>query len=134
MGRKTKLTPELQVEICDVLRAGNYIDAACAYVGIHEATYHEWVKRGEQGEPLYADFREAVTKARSESELRNVQNINRAASSGQWQASAWFLERSHPRKWGRMQKLELTGAEGGPIEVTNPRDKLLNMLSDEESV
>ena len=134
MGRRTKLNPDLQNQICEVLRAGNYIDAACAYVGISEQTYYDWAKRGEQGEPLYAGFLEAVTKARSEAELRNVTLINRAAQSGQWQASAWFLERSHPRKWGRMQKLELTGSEGGPIEVANPRDKLLDMLSDAESV
>ena len=134
IGRPTKLTNEVQERICDVLRAGNYQDAACGYVGISENTYYQWLKKGETGQQPYADFREAVRRARAEAELRNVTLINRAAQSGQWQAAAWHLERSFPRKWGRMERLEMTGAEGGPIGVANPRDKLLNMLSDEESV
>jgi len=34
-----------------------------------------------------------------------------------WQAAAWWLERSHHERWGRREKQELTGTDGGPIQI-----------------
>jgi hypothetical protein len=34
-----------------------------------------------------------------------------------WQAAAWRLERKKPHKWGRHEPHEVTGADGGAIEV-----------------
>jgi transposase len=33
-----------------------------------------------------------------------------------WQAAAWILERRHPDRWGRRERVELTGRDGGPVE------------------
>jgi hypothetical protein len=33
-----------------------------------------------------------------------------------WHADAWMLERLYPERWGK-NRLELTGANGGPVEV-----------------
>ena len=43
--------------------------------------------------------------------------IQKAAQEGSWQASAWYLERTNPRKWGRTETVEITGADGGAIAV-----------------
>lgn len=38
-----------------------------------------------------------------------------------WAASAWRLERKHPKKWARTEKLEHSGKDGGPqVIVTLP--------------
>lgn len=35
-----------------------------------------------------------------------------------WQAAAWWLERTHPDHFARMERRELSGPGGGPIEET----------------
>ena len=45
-GRPEKLTPKLQDDIVKVIRSGNYIETACAFVGINKTTFYDWLKRG----------------------------------------------------------------------------------------
>ena len=116
-GRPTKLTPEVQDRIIEALRAGNYQDTAAAYAGVSRTAFYRWMEQGAQDDApaIYRDFRDAVEKARSEAEVRNVALIQRAAQEGTWQAAAWFLERSFQQRWGRKQ--EVSGPGGGPIQV-----------------
>lgn len=149
MARPIKLTPELQQKICDILAAGNYIDAVCDYVGISTSTFYNWTARGERGwkkdiDEGYVGFLDAVKKARSQSEISSVSRIRRAAMGEQvvkrkvvtrpdgtqiveetitppeWTADAWFLERSFPDRWGRRR-----------VDVVN-RDIDLSKLSTEQ--
>jgi len=99
-GRPTSLTPEVQTQIVNMIRAGNYNVVAAEFVGIAEATFYNWLKRGREGEPLYLEFLEAIKKAESESEAFRVEKII-TASRQQWQAAAWWLERKMPEKWAR---------------------------------
>lgn len=115
-AHKSKLTPELQERLVAFLRAGNYVETAAACAGIHKDTFYEWCKKGRKGEEPFAAFVEAVDKAIAESEARDVALIGKAATVN-WQAAAWRLERKMPHKWGRHERHELTGANGGPIEM-----------------
>jgi hypothetical protein len=49
--------------------------------------------------------------------LRNIGIIQTAAQNGTWQAAAWYLERTNPKKWGRHDTVEVTGTDGGAIQV-----------------
>jgi hypothetical protein len=101
VGRKTVLNAELTDRIAQMLRAGNYVEVACAAVGVNRCTFYDWYARGEEGVPgLYKDFRERVDQARAEGEARNVALVAKAASRT-WQAAAWMLERQYPERWGR---------------------------------
>ena len=128
-NRPTALTPEVFDAIVTALQAGNYIDDAAAYAGVHQRLVFTWLEKGrnadeadEQGLPLtpnerlYMHFLHAVETARSQAVVRNVAIIQQAAQT-QWQAAAWFLERTNPRKWGRHETVEITGEDGGPIRV-----------------
>lgn len=114
VGRRTICTPELTEQICQILRAGNYICAACDYVGITEASFHGWAKRGRdelarlenpkakpnESERIFVEFFEATTRARAQAEIQSVARIRKAAEED-WRADAWYLERSHQQRWGR---------------------------------
>ena len=99
MGRKTKLTDERQQLIVAALKAGNYIDTACDYAGISHQSFYNWMEQGEAAQRgKFFEFFEAVQKARSEAEMRNVNVVQKAAQGGTWQAAAWHLERSFPER------------------------------------
>lgn len=148
-GRPSKLSTELTTKICDMLRAGNYLETAAAYAGIDKATLHRWMKRGareiervesseknlkiRKREQPYVDFCNSIKKALAEGEVRDMIIISNAAKTD-WKAAAWKLERKFPEKWGRKERLDAnlhhSGKDGGPIE-TQTKINLSN-LSDEE--
>ncbi len=126
-GRKTKLNEEVIANISNWLKLGYYQEDAAVMSGISESTFYNWMKKAnsldiDQKEPendnetLLLELLEAVKKSRAEAEGAHIRNIRRAADNGMWQASAWFLERSHPKKWGRRSALEVSGEDGKPIE------------------
>jgi hypothetical protein len=129
-GQPTLLTPETKDRIVSVVKSGAYLDDAAAYVGVGRSTVFLWLTEGRKAtdkrangqeltehEQRCADFLDAVETARAEAGLRNLALIQTAAQEGAWQAAAWYLERTNPRKWGRHDTVELTGADGGPIQV-----------------
>src|SRR5947209_796930 len=99
MGRP-KLDPVLTQRIVDLVRAGNYAETAATTVGIHSTTFYRWLKRGkDQKRGRYRKFLNAVEKAQSEAEARDVALIAKAAVED-WRAAAWRLERKSPRRYG----------------------------------
>lgn len=136
-GRKTLLTPERLEAIQTMLRAGAYVDDACRSVGISHTTFYNWLQRGnvqrerlnagleiEEDESKFLDFLEAVEEADAEGIIGHLMNIDHAAKNGTWQASAWILERKQPRKWGRFERTEISGPEGGPIQINVSTEEL----------
>lgn len=135
MGRKTKLTPEVIEKLEKALAGGNYVETACAYVGISHAVYYNWLNEAKKENPrkIYVDFLEAIERARAVAEMRNLQIIQAAAagdgSDPDWRAASWYLERAFPRKWGRHERVELSGSEGGPINVNvDTKQALLEII------
>ena len=115
MARRTKLTPDTKEDIVNALRAGNSRRDSALYAGVSETTFYSWMSRGREGEPLYAEFLEAVEKAEAQSVVRNVAIIQRAAEET-WQAAAWWLERKRPDDWGRRQRMDI-GTNKEELEV-----------------
>jgi transposase len=143
MSRPTKLNAETHTTIINAITAGAYIETAAAHAGIHKDTLYDWLKKGRQhsqqetnGEKLtekqqaLARFSDAIEKALGDAELRDIAIISKAAAEGAWQASAWRLERKFPDRWGKRSHVELTGRNGGHIQVGPAVD--LTQLSTEE--
>jgi transposase-like protein len=118
-GPKTKLTPEVQKKIVEAITLGNYTEVAAQYAGIDPTTFYRWLEKGKQddADPVYKDFVEAVNNAKATAEVRAVVLINRAANEGVWQAAAWFLERTRPKRYGRFDRNEVSGPDGGPMRI-----------------
>jgi len=127
-GRPTKLTPERQAEIVRLLRAGNYVETVCAYVGITKESFYEWLRRGRRGwkiDTIYSDFTDAVERARAAAEMELVVLLRKSATAVNEEGNMehredakWFLQHAYPDRWGRVQrKVEHTGEGGGPVTI-----------------
>jgi hypothetical protein len=129
MGRPTKYNDERAAKILEALRLGVPQSTAITYGGIAEATYYRWLSDAQKPDapPHLVEFREAVKAARAEAEVRSVAVIQNA-SRKTWQAAAWFLERSFPQHWARTDRHEVTGANGGPVELNVDTDALESKL------
>ena len=106
-----KITEEITGCIVDALGAGHYREVACKLAGIDRKTLLNWLKRGERERSgVYRDLYLAVEQAEAKAEVFHLKNIE-TASTKSWFASAWFLERKHPERWG---KREAPPANDGP--------------------
>ncbi|MDP3938165.1 MAG: hypothetical protein Q8R92_08505 [Deltaproteobacteria bacterium] len=112
-GRPTKLTPEIQDKIVEAISGGNYKEIAAEWAGIAPDTLGRWLSRAR--EP-YLTFRRAVLEAERTAEIRCVALIMKAAGEDAKHAE-WLLERKHHERWGRKDRHEVTGANGGPIDA-----------------
>ena len=122
LGRPSKRTPEIEAKIIEAVRGGNYIETAANYAGIGKSTLYEWQSR-------FPDFADAIQKARAEAETRNVTLIQQAART-QWQAAAWYLERSYPSRYGRKDRLDIEHSEAPPIDTSRYTSEELEMLKE----
>lgn len=107
-----QLSPELIASMITLLRDGNYLETAAAFVGVHKATLHAWLKQGAidrsagNFETPHADFHVSVEKALAEAEIRDNRVISTAATKN-WTAAAWRLERRAPKRWGRRDSVDV---------------------------
>jgi hypothetical protein len=130
IGRPSKLTPAVKQRLLDAIRAGNYFEAACVYAGIGETTFYRWMERGEKASSgEYREFWESVKKAEAEAEARVVA-LWQQEIPGNWQAARDFLARRFSDRWSPKEKVqtEVTGKDGGPVEIDDPRTVLLSRL------
>lgn len=117
----TKLNEDTQKAICDVIRAGNYMETAAAYAGINRDTLYEWMKKGRAARTagrnnIYSRFVEELELALAQGEVRDLAIIGKAAEQV-WQAAAWRLERRMPDKYGRRTRVEHDTPDGKPFPL-----------------
>lgn len=140
MGRPSTYTPEIAAKICERLAAGESLRAICSGEGMpDERTVRRWVVDDVNGfSPRYAQAREAGLEAMAEDLLEisddarndwmesndpdnpgydlNGEHIQR--SKLRVDTRKWLLSKLAPKKYGDRTAMELTGANGGPIEIT----------------
>jgi len=124
-GRPSSFTPERTRKVLEAIRAGATYIRAAERASIDYTTLRGWIKRGEAVKKgPYFEFFKAVKKAEEDREETLLQNIIDAGRDpAHWQAGAWVLERTNPGKFGRRERMEVTGKEGGPIEVAQMSDE-----------
>lgn len=125
----SKLTKELREAFVKYLSTGAYIKQVCEFLNLGESTVHLWLSRGRaeknrlesnprakmrESERPYVEFLDEVTKASNVAEIRAVGHWQNAMGKD-WRAARDFLARRYPDRWS--QKIELTGADGGPLQV-----------------
>lgn len=109
----TKLTPEVRETIAKLVSEGVTRRAAAASVGIHEETLYAWLRSAASGDEPFLSFSEALQKADAEAEARLTAQVLRGGRD--WTSAAWWLERRRRADYGRIERMEVSGANGGPI-------------------
>lgn len=89
-GRPTDLTAQVQSLICEHITNGARSDDAAQAAGISRTTFYSWLSRGRAGEEPYADFADAVERARAEFKNGLIGRVMQYADSGDpgsWRAA-----------------------------------------------
>jgi len=123
MGRKPKIK-EKRDKIIQLLREGNTQQTAAEASGISTTAFHRWMN---DERPVYVEFQNDVKEAKAAAEAEQVANIRTIALDGTWTASAWWLERRRPDRWGKREPRIDEGDAGKAEEV-----EALDNLSTEE--
>lgn len=123
----------LAARICESVAGGMSVKKAAEKEGIGAATVMRWVKEKEDFRDKYARACEVRLDVLAEKLLDLAEEGHLAASdacAGNARVQAvkleidtikWMLVKLMPRKYGDASKLELTGADGGPVEVVEQR-------------
>jgi len=114
MARPTDLTPEVHQQLIQALSSGVPIKDACAFVGISETAYYNWMDRGRKarkGDERFVEFSQSATRARVMARVGAVAVIRKSVQDGNSEDARWFLERSDPANWGRKDMLIQLGID-----------------------
>jgi len=143
VGRKSKLTPEVQNTICKGLEAGMSQESAAIYAGISESTYYLWLEKGEKAtRGKFLEFLEAVNKSKAtilgrleveahrlslphtvvtkREVLRKdgtVVELKTTTTEVDSQMTRFILERRHPDLWGKKEKIDITSGDK-PLDIS----------------
>ena len=82
-----------KARIAHYLKKGITLKDACTLVGVSK------MEMGEMRSDV--EFDDFVKRCETECEIEHIDNISTAGSMGSWQASAWYLERRFPEKYGK---------------------------------
>lgn len=117
-ARRTKLIA--------ALKRGLSRKGACAAARLPRRTFYAWLEQGEPDpetgeypDDFFGQLAADVAAAEAHVEDVDLKTIADASQEGNWQAAAWRLERRFPDDYSRTErsKVELTGKDGGPMEV-----------------
>lgn len=124
----SKFTPELAEQVLAELRAhGSTLKAAKA-VGVDRATIVNWVEthkefgqhyahaKAEGIDALVEDTIEIADAPPALTALGSVDTGAVAHNKVRIETRRWYAERLAARKYGVLQKMELTGSNGGPVQ------------------
>lgn len=140
MPPATKLTPELQQEICHALESGCPIETAAQSCGISPRTLWRWLDAGaDLGDDLYGTFCQAVARVRARVEIRLLRRVageeedpdvdlfegsaeERHEILRRWhdqraKGASWILERTRPRQYSQRVNLKVNEAVSEVMEV-----------------
>lgn len=94
MPRPTKLSPQLQANIVELVKAGNFRQTAAVAAGVSPATLYRWLR---DPRPLYRAFRDVLEQAEARSEAAAVEKLVASDHRG----AIAFLEHRFRATWGK---------------------------------
>ena len=123
--RRSTYTPELASEICDRLAHGESLHKICSADHMPSVqSVLRWFRENVNGfTEKYTLAREAGLDTMADQMLDLVDNATPETAQVvrvQFDARRWYLSKLAPKRYG--DKLELSGSNGGPIEIVQVDD------------
>jgi hypothetical protein len=119
-----------RAKVLELARAGRPLELIADVLGISRDTLHaartrarDALARQEAGEALNDDeaseleFISRLLEARAQRAFELQDGVEAGGGEVDWRALAWSLERMQPDVFGSRSKTEVTGPEGGPVQV-----------------
>lgn len=123
VGRPAKVPykPSIGEEVMDLMAAGYDVVDCCEELGIPRRTFYDWQDQYEEFRTYVLRGREALADfdaKRIRTEIENIDSKD-GAIIGKVKINAlqWFAERRNPKLYGTKVQNEVTGKNGGPIEL-----------------
>ena len=104
-------TPQRKKQFLEALSQTAVVSRACKAANLPRPTAYDW----RASDPVFA----AAWDTALDNALDEVEYVAwQLALSGDHPSSThWVLSRRRPEVWGDKEKIEVTGADGGPVEV-----------------
>lgn len=120
------------------MKVGNFQSRAAEYAGVAAETIHRWLRTGRDHMPddvsdgvdlaeLDPEWRPYVQlvfdlrKSEAQSEVELV-TLWRSAAKDDWRAARDLLARRHPERWKERVGSEISGRDGGPVQMVAVTD------------
>ncbi len=120
-GRPSEYTPALGNELIELMATGLSLTAAAASLGFHRDTMYDWSQK-------HPEFSDALKLAKGKRVLKLETDLLDAPDGPTVTSRIFALENADPTEWRDRVQQEITGKDGGPIEVA----KTLADLDDAE--
>lgn len=115
VGQPTKCTPELMERLCALVKTGVPAITACRAEHVGKTTLHMWRKSAAAGVEPYATLLAQLDGAQSKAIAAITMHLVKA-STHDWRAAAWWLERRAPALFNLQQHVRV---EQAPVELTD---------------
>jgi len=118
--RPEKINFELIESLCEDIAQGFSYEKAALNNGIAASTFFKWMQLGRKpdSEGVYCHLVNKVVEASDFSEAEALQLIRSAATLGRnWKATAWYLEKRFPEKYGRRINSKIGDNQQGSEDV-----------------
>ena len=99
MGRRCKLTPEVEEPIIRGVERGYSLLDAAAVAGVHAATVREWRRLGKNGDPRYRAFYERVQNGSPQGGTLYMEQLREHAKKDP-KALQFLLAKLYPDQFG----------------------------------
>lgn len=139
MGRPSDYTEDLAIEICARLASGESLVRMCKADDMPSvSTVYRWIQAHEEFRDNYTRAREdqadtladeildiantpvvgVKTKTNEKGEVETTEGDMIEHRRLQVDARKWIAAKLKPKKYGDKQQTEVTGADGGPLQIT----------------
>lgn len=122
-GNPRAITKRNIKDICNIVRAGNYVKQSVIACGVNYHTFQDYMRKGKKGIEPYVEYFEMIEQAKAGAEIDMSTRISESGENGNIGADMWKLQRMFPNRWGNVQRQEVKVDNSQKIEIVKFSDK-----------